>query len=367
MRRAVLWLSALATAVTLLSALAVLVSWLVDPAYRLHYGDSLLFVLGYAALQVWILWSLVRDTPAVPWIAVAKALAGWVFIALFVSVGPLWMRVTPARYVYQLFDWGPEARVGLFALVFLGRGAFNTVSAIALTRHWWSPLRRRWPLLGRLASILPVAATVSFVWLFLEMVQMDAKTFSSEAYEVAGMVLDGIDCDSVRQHEGQTTTDLRQRGDRRYHVTISWHCADVLVQVRAEDGRLGVARGPRLECCPGQTRAPEPAPAPEPVRESGEGTGRGRLVVSRTGSAAGAAPAESNRRAASPSDCSGGRCWLHSHPHGNRSSRFPTQGTRVPGTVILRTRPGLARRLRGRENGRAQPIPDGWEPEFPGT
>src|SRR5262249_24965339 len=46
MRRAVLWLSALATAVTLLSALAVLVSWLVDPTYRLHYGDSLLFVLG---------------------------------------------------------------------------------------------------------------------------------------------------------------------------------------------------------------------------------------------------------------------------------------------------------------------------------
>ena len=257
MRRAVLWLSALATAVTLLSALAVLVSWLVDPAYRLHYGDSLLFMLGYAALQAWILWSLVHDTPAVPWIAVAKALAGWVFIALFVSVGPLWMRVTPARYVYQLFDWGPQARVGLFALVFLGRGAFDTLAAFVLTQQWWGPMRVRRPLLGRLVTAVPVAAIVCCIWVFFEMVRLDKQTFSPDAYDVASVVLDGIDCATLREREGQTTSDLRQRGDRRYHVTIRWRCGDVEVEVRAEDGRRGVARGTRLDCCPEQ--APQPS------------------------------------------------------------------------------------------------------------
>ena len=72
MRRTMLALSALATALALLSSAAVLSSWLLDPAYRLHFGDSLLFVLGYTTLQGWILWSLVRDTPAVPWIAAAR-------------------------------------------------------------------------------------------------------------------------------------------------------------------------------------------------------------------------------------------------------------------------------------------------------
>src|SRR4029453_14243177 len=42
----------------------------------------------------------------------------------------------PGPLRLQLFDWGPEARIGLFALVFLGRGAFNTFSAFALTRDW---------------------------------------------------------------------------------------------------------------------------------------------------------------------------------------------------------------------------------------
>jgi hypothetical protein len=250
MRRALLWLNALAAAVTLLSALAVLASWILDPAYRISFGDSLLFVLGYTALQAWCLWSFVHDTPAVPWIAVGRALAGWIFIVLFVSVGPLWMRLTPARYVYQLFDWGPQARLGLFALVFLGRGAFNTFSAFALTRDWWWPLRQRRPLLGRLVTAVPVGGIVTFVWLFAQMVRLDATTFSPDAFEVARMVLDGIDCPSLREREGQTTTDLRQRGDRRYHVTIRWRCAEVQVEVRAEDGRMGVARSPRHECCP---------------------------------------------------------------------------------------------------------------------
>jgi hypothetical protein len=250
MRRAVLWLNAFGTAVTLLSALAVLVSWGVDPAYRTYFGDSVAFVAGYVALQAWVLWSYVRDTAAVPWIAIGRALAGWVFIALFVSVGPLWMRVTPARYVYQLFDWGPEARIGLFALVFLGRGAFNTFSAFVLTRDWWWPIRTRRPLLGRLLTAVPVAVIVSFVWLFLQMVRLDATTFSPDAYEVAHLVLDGIDCPTLREREGRTTTDLRQRGDKRYHVTIRWRCTDVQIEVRGEDGRMGVVRGARLDCCP---------------------------------------------------------------------------------------------------------------------
>ena len=256
MRRAILWLNALGTAVTLLSALAVLVSWLVDPAYRVYFGDSLLFVIGYAALQAWFLWSFVRDTPSVPTIAVMRALAGWIFIALFVSVGPLWMRLTPARYVYQLFDLGPEARLGLFALVLLGRGAFNTFSAFALTRDWWWPLRERRPVLGRLLTVVPVAIIVTFVWAFFQMVRLDVRTFSSDAYEVARLVLDGVDCPTLRERAGQTTTDLRQRGDRQYHVTIRWRCADMQVEVRAEDGRMGVARGPRLECCRGAGPGP---------------------------------------------------------------------------------------------------------------
>ncbi len=250
MRRAILWLSALATALSLSSALAVAGSWALDPAYRVHYGDSILFVLGYAALQGYLLQAFLRDTPAAPWAALARAVAGLVFIALFVSIGPLWMRVTPARYVYQLFDWGPEARVGLFGLVFLGRGAFNSFAALELTRQWWWPLRDSRPLLGRLLTALAVALIVGLVWLFLQMVRLDATTFSRDAYEVAELVLDGIDCDTLRARSGQSTTDLRQRGDRTYHVTIRWRCADVLVEVRDEAGKIGVARGPRLECCP---------------------------------------------------------------------------------------------------------------------
>ena len=256
MRRTMLILSAFATALTLLSSLAVLASWLLDPAYRLHSGDSLPFVLAYTVLQAWILWSFVRDTRAVPWVALARALAAWLFLALFVSIGPTWMRVSPARYVYQLFDWGPQARVGLFALVFLGRGAFDTLAAFVLTRSWWGPLRARRPLLGRLVTAVPVAAIVGCIWVFFEMVRIDKQTFSPDAYDVASLVLDGIDCPTLREREGRTTTDLRQRGDRRYHVTIRWRCADVEVEVRAEDGRRGVARRPRLDCCPEQAPLP---------------------------------------------------------------------------------------------------------------
>jgi hypothetical protein len=256
MRRAILWLSALATALSLLSALAVAVSWLLDPAYRVQFGDSIWFVLGYVALQAYILRAFLGDTPAAPWMALARAAAGWAFIALFVSIGPLWMRVTPARYVYQLFDWGPEARIGLFALVFLGRGAFNSFAVFELTRDWWWGLRDTRPILGRLLTAAGVGVIVTFVWMFMQMVRLDAATFSREAYEVAELVLDGIDCDTLRARNGQTTTDLRQRGERRYHVTIHWRCTDVLIEVRDEDGKIGVARAARPECCPDRAARP---------------------------------------------------------------------------------------------------------------
>jgi len=100
-------------------------------------------------------------------------------------------------------------------------------------------------------TAVPVGIIATFVWAFMQMVRLDATTFSADAYEVARTVLDGIDCATLREREGQTTTDLRQRGDRSYHVTVTWRCRDVQIEVRAEDGRIGVARGPRLECCPG--------------------------------------------------------------------------------------------------------------------
>src|SRR5262245_12517658 len=263
MRRALLVLNALGTAVTLLSALAVLGSLLLVPAYRLEHQDSLLFVTGYVAVQAWFLWAFVRDTPAVPWIAVAKALAGLFLVATFKTVGPDWIHVTPARYVYQLFDWserldwGPNSRLGLYAFVFLGRGLFNTFSAFELTRPSWWSLRETHPLLGRLLTAIPLAAMVTCVWLFFEWRRLDAETFSAEASEVARLVLDSIDCPALRQHEGGTTDDVRQRGERRYTVRIHWRCTDVLVAVQAEDGRIGVARAPRLECC--QAEAPHPS------------------------------------------------------------------------------------------------------------
>ena len=262
MRRALLILNAAGSAVTLLSALAVLWSLVLVPGYRLDHHDSLLLVLGYAALQAWFLLAFARDTPAVPWIAIAKALAGLLLVVTFKVVGPDWIHVSPARYVYQLFDWsdridwGPNARLGLYAFVFLGRGAFNTFSAFELTRPLWWSLRETRPLLGRLITAVPVAVMVTCVWLFLEWRRLDLATFSPDASEVARLVLERIDCPTLRQHEGGTTDDVRQRGERRYHVQIHWRCADVIVAVQAEDGRIGVARAPRLDCCQAEARNP---------------------------------------------------------------------------------------------------------------
>jgi hypothetical protein len=261
---------------TLLSAIAVAVSDVVDPAYRAHYGDALWFVVVYAAFYGTVAWAFVRRSAAAPWLAVAKAagaylflvacvvapwaqvpedgltkgLGAYLFLALFTDASRAWMALTPGRYVYQLFDWGPEAAVVFFAFVFLGRGVWNTVNAFALTRERWMRLRARSPLVGRLLTALPVSITVVCVWAFLAVARIQTTTFSPEAREVAETVFAGLDCDAVRTKSGTTTTDVRQRGDRRYEVLVSYGCRTTGVLVRTQDDKIGSIAGPREECCP---------------------------------------------------------------------------------------------------------------------
>lgn len=248
-------------AVTAASGLAVLGSNLLDPAYRAHYRDAYALVLAYVGFYGLVIHAFARATPLARHLALAKALGAYVFLAAFPSVGTSWMAWTPGRYVYQLFDWGPEAKVGLFAFVFLGRGAWNTVNAVVVWRDAWMRLRTHRPLLGRLATAVPVGIVVTCVWAFFSLVRMDAQTFSHEAHEIARLVFDGITCDDVRAKAGTTTTDVRQRGDRRYDVSIRWACTDTRVLVRAPDGKLGTAGGARAECC-------------APTRDSVPGRGR---------------------------------------------------------------------------------------------
>jgi hypothetical protein len=248
-RRALRIVNVLVALGTLASALAVLVSDLRVPGYRQHYHDALWFVALYAAVQGAMLVEFARDGRLVPWLAAAKAIAAWLFFAGFTRLWPYWRVWTPARYVYQLFEWGEDTSLGLMALVFLGRGAFNTANAAYFTWPWWSRLRARRPLLGRLATTVLMAAMVLFVWLFVMLQREEQHIFSPEARDVARLVLDGLDCDAVRAHAGETTTDMRQRGDRRYEVHIAYGCALTRVLVRAEDGRIGAVEGPQLECC----------------------------------------------------------------------------------------------------------------------
>jgi acyl-CoA synthetase (AMP-forming)/AMP-acid ligase II len=235
--------------VTLLSALAVLGSNLLDPNYRLHFRDALWFVLAYTAVQVAAVHTFARDTWLVPWFALAKTAAAYLFLATFVVIGRFWMVWTPGRYVYQLFDWGEGAKIGLYAMVFLGRGAFNTLSAFVFTSGWWLPLRARYPLAGRAVTALPIAIAVFCMWAFTEMVRLDAASFSAEAHDVARRVFDDLACAEITARSGETTTDLRQQGERRFVVRISFGCAETRVVVQAEDGKLGTAGGPRHECC----------------------------------------------------------------------------------------------------------------------
>jgi hypothetical protein len=269
MPRGLRWLNVLAQGVTIASGLVVLVSNLVDPAYRRAYGDSVPLVVGYLAAQVWLLDVFARQRPALPAAAALKGLATWLFVgpllaalaapeelgrwprvAVLASVARDWMRVSPARYVYQLFDWGPDAHVVLLAFVFLGRGAFNTITAFVGTQAWWGPLREQRPLLGRLVTIVPVTLLVTTVWGFFASVRAHARAWSPEAHAVARLVASELDCATIQAREGQTTTDRRQRGMRTFEVAITYGCRLTQVVVRAEDGRLGTAGGPRPDCCP---------------------------------------------------------------------------------------------------------------------
>jgi len=257
-------LNVVAALATLASGLAVLVSNVAVPGYP--YRDSLVVVGAYCAFYVWVILAFWRDSRAAPRLAVAKALGGLGFLLLFMrlpDVGRSWMNATPGRYVYQLFDWGPGAGVGMYGLVFLGRGAWNVVNAISCTRGWWFGIRARRPLLGRVLTVVPVAIIVSCVWQFMAFVRIEAKTFSPEAHEVAQLVQQALSCDDVRAKDGTTTSDVRQRGDRQYRVTIRWGCTDTRILVRDPEDRIGVAVGARPECCPaGTTPGPPGATAP---------------------------------------------------------------------------------------------------------
>ena len=87
------------------------------------------------------------------------------------------------------------------------------------------------------------------VWAFLRLARMNAEEFSAEAHEIADIVANDIQCDEIRPKAGTTTTDVRQRGDRRYDVMIRWDCTDLRIIVRDPDGKAGTARTPRPECC----------------------------------------------------------------------------------------------------------------------
>lgn len=244
-------LNAFGAAVCLASALAVLGANLADPGYRAHYRDAIWYVLAYAAFYAWVLhtfaWSgRVRTAQG---LAVVKAIGAYAFLAIFPWAGRTWMVLTPGRYVYQLFDWGSEASIVLMAYVFLARGAWNTVNAFALTRPLWFPLRQSRPLFGRIVTYIPVVITVLCVWAFLRLARMNAEEFSAEAHEVANLVASDIQCEEIRAKAGTTTTDVRQRGDRRYDVMIRWDCTDLRIVVRDPDGKAGTARTPRPECC----------------------------------------------------------------------------------------------------------------------
>jgi hypothetical protein len=235
--------------VTLASALAVLASDLAIAGYREHYRDALWFVALYVAVQVVMVVEFARDGRLVPWLALAKTAAAYVFLATFVAVWPYWRTWTPARYVYQLFEWPDGRKAPLFALVFLGRGAFNTVNAMVFTAPWWTALRARRPLLGRAVTAVPLGVVALCVWTFMQLTAEEARTFSPDATDVARVVLGGLDCEAVRTNAGKVHTDVRQRGDRRYEVAIDYRCELTRVVVRAEDGRIGTAAEPRAECC----------------------------------------------------------------------------------------------------------------------
>jgi hypothetical protein len=268
-------LNVLTAVVSLASGGAVLLSNLLDPAYRAHFADRLWVVVAYIGFYAWVLWAFVRATPAAPWLAVAKAIGAYVFLAVcaaipwlalgsstpsqglgaflflsaFTTLTRQWTAATPGRYVYQLADWGPDATTVFVAFVFLGRGAWNTANAFTLTRDWWMEVRARRPLLGRLLTVVPVSLLVLSFWGFFLVARLERTTSSPDADEVARQVADDLACDAIREKDGTTTTDVRTRGDRRYEVLIRWGCPSSVVLVRTPDDKVGSAGATRSECC----------------------------------------------------------------------------------------------------------------------
>lgn len=259
MRRLFRLLNVVTAAACLASGAAATWSWLVDPGYRAHYGDPLWLLLAYVAFYAWVLRAFWRDDASAPRLALVKTAGAYLFLVYLVlgaTTGEgaawlaLWMHRTPGRYVYQLFQWGPCLEWVLMAYVLLGRGAWNTVNAVAFTMPWWIRIRASRPILGRVLTALPVLLLVGFAWTYRELIRLQREVYSCEATSVAHEVLAGIDCEALAHASAPTTTDLRQRGERRYEVHIRWDCHDVQVLVRDPDGRVGTARAPRLECCP---------------------------------------------------------------------------------------------------------------------
>jgi hypothetical protein len=242
-------LNVVATTVTLASGVAVLAQDLLVPGYRAYHRDWVSFVAAYSAFQALLLQQLLRNGPWLPWLVAARAAVAYVFLLNLTSLWPQWRYWTPGRYVYQLVDVQGVFNLGLYTLIFLGRGAFNTWSLMGFTDHWWRPLRRSHPFAGRLVTAGFVAGLVFPIWTFLVVITEEAKLYSPEAEAVAREVLGGLTCEAVQAKAGQQTTDLRRRGETTYHVQIAWDCAVTRVVVRMEDGRVGSYAGSPGDCC----------------------------------------------------------------------------------------------------------------------
>jgi hypothetical protein len=242
-------LNVIATTVTLASGLGVLGQDLWLQGYREYHRDWVAFVAAYCAVQAFMLQQLLRGGRALPWLIGARAAVAYVFLLNLTRLWPQWRYWTPGRYVYELVDVPGTFNLGLYTLIFLGRGAFNTWSLMGATEGWWRPLRRSHPLAGRLVTAGFVAGFVFPVWTFLLVITQEAKVYSPEAEAVAREVLHGIPCETVQEKAGQQTTDLRRRGETNYHVQIAYDCTVVRVVVRMEDGRVGSYAASPGDCC----------------------------------------------------------------------------------------------------------------------
>jgi len=217
--------------------------------YRGYNRDWVPFVAAYCAFQALTLQQLLRQGPWLPWLIGARAVAAYAFLLNLTSLWPQWRYWTPGRYVYDLADIQGILNLGLFTLIFLGRGAGNTWSLIGTTQEWWRPLRKSHPFAGRLVTAGFVAGLIFPIWAFLLVITQEAKVYSPEAEAVAREVLGGIPCATVQEKAGQQTTDLRRRGEKNYHVQIAYGCDVVRVVVRMEDGRVGSYNASPGDCC----------------------------------------------------------------------------------------------------------------------